>query len=92
LPSTILSGMSVLIVGGTVNVDVDYMDPEWIKSMAVRHNFKFHDQTSNQIFVDIAIGHGSNQQLLLQTAKELKNEGWLKIYTRVVREQSLPPT
>ncbi|PNY29015.1 Transaldolase [Tolypocladium capitatum] len=55
----------------TVNVDVDWMDPEYIKRMP----FKPHDQTSNQIWVDIQLGHESNRELLLQTAKELKGKG-----------------
>ena len=57
------------------------MDPEFIKSMKP---FRFHDQTSNQLWVDIQLGHESNRELFLQTAKELKNEGWLAIYTRMV--------
>ncbi|KAG7131014.1 Transaldolase like protein [Verticillium longisporum] len=42
-----------------------------------------HDQTSNQLWVDIQLGDDSNRDLLLETAKELKNEGWLAIYTRM---------
>jgi hypothetical protein len=57
------------------------MDPEYIKSMPI----KPHDQTSNQLWVDIQLGHESNAELLAQTAKELKNQGWLAIYTRMVR-------
>lgn len=64
----------------TVNVDVDWMDPEYIKSMPIVP----HDQTSNQLWVDIQLGHESNRHLFLKTAKELKNEGWLAIYTRMV--------
>lgn len=62
-----------------VNVDVDWMDPEYVKNMPV----KPHDQTSNQLWVDIQLGHESNAELLQQTAKELKNAGWLAIYTRM---------
>ena len=40
---------------GTVNVDVDWMDPEYIKTLP----FKPHDQTSNQLWVDIQLGHES---------------------------------
>lgn len=64
-----------------MNVDVDWMDPEYIKSM---QPFKFHDQTSNQLWVDIQLGDESNKDLLAQTAKELKDKGWLAIYTRMV--------
>ncbi|KAI3550002.1 transaldolase [Colletotrichum abscissum] len=63
-----------------INVDVDWMDPEYIKSMPIVP----HDQTSNQLWVDIQLGHESNRHLFLETAKELKNEGWLAIYTRMV--------
>ena len=63
-----------------VNVDVDWMDPEYIKSMPIVP----HDQTSNQLWVDIQLGHSSNQELFRQVATELKNEGWLAIYTRMV--------
>ncbi|CRK29918.1 hypothetical protein BN1708_005057 [Verticillium longisporum] len=63
----------------TVNVDVDWMDPEYIKGMPIVP----HDQTSNQLWVDIQLGDDSNRDLLLETAKELKNEGWLAIYTRM---------
>lgn len=57
------------------------MDPEYIKGLP----FKPHDQTSNQLWVDIQLGHESNRELLLQTAKELKGEGWLAVYNRMVR-------
>ncbi|KAL9943560.1 hypothetical protein D7B24_006847 [Verticillium nonalfalfae] len=62
-----------------LNVDVDWMDPEHIKGMPIVP----HDQTSNQLWVDIQLGDDSNRDLLLETAKELKNEGWLAIYTRM---------
>ncbi|CRK32218.1 hypothetical protein BN1723_003873 [Verticillium longisporum] len=62
-----------------LNVDVDWMDPEYIKGMPIVP----HDQTSNQLWVDIQLGDDSNRDLLLETAKELKNEGWLAIYTRM---------
>jgi transaldolase len=58
------------------------MDPEYVKSMPIRP----HDQTSNQLWVDIQLGDESNADLLVQTCKELKNEGWLAIYTRMVRQ------
>ncbi|KAM0448788.1 hypothetical protein ACHAO4_008261 [Trichoderma viride] len=62
-----------------LNVDVDWMDPEYIKAMPI----KPHDQTSNQLWVDIQLGHPSNAQLLAETAKELQDQGWLAIYTRM---------
>lgn len=63
------------------------MDPEYIKSMLP---FRFNDQTSNQLWVDIQLGDESNAELLKQTTKELKDQGWLAIYTRMVRcHQSL---
>lgn len=60
------------------------MDPEYIKSMPIVP----HDQTSNQLWVDIQLGHPSNRDLLLEMAKELKDEGWLAIYTRMVRSRA----
>ena len=68
------------------------MDPEWIKSMDTKYHFKFHDQTSNQFWVDVQLGHPSNQELLLQTARELKDEDWMKIYTRMVYVFPSPDT
>ncbi|OAA65818.1 Aldolase-type TIM barrel [Niveomyces insectorum RCEF 264] len=64
-----------------LNVDVDWMDPEYIKSMLPK--IRFHDQTSNQLWVDIQLGDASNAELLKQTAAELKDQGWLAIYTRM---------
>ncbi|KAJ3557846.1 hypothetical protein NPX13_g9843 [Xylaria arbuscula] len=61
-----------------LDVDVDWMDPEYIKNMAV----KPHDQTSNQLWVNIELHRPNNAQLLRQVAKELKGEGWLAVYTR----------
>lgn len=74
------------LTNNAVNVDVDWMDPEYIKSMPI----KPHDQTSNQLWVDIQLGHPSNAELLAQTAKELKDEGWLAIYTRMVSDPRRP--
>jgi transaldolase len=75
-----------MLTNSAVNVDVDWMDPEYIKSMPI----KPHDQTSNQLWVDIQLGHPSNAELLAQTAKELKDQGWLAIYTRMVIEPLRP--
>lgn len=54
------------------------MDPEYIKNIPIRP----HDQTSNQLWIDIQLGHESNADLVLDAARELKNQGWLAIYTR----------
>ncbi|ROW03679.1 hypothetical protein VMCG_05343 [Cytospora schulzeri] len=62
-----------------LNIDVDWMDPDYIKSMPLVP----HDQTSNQILLDIALSSPSNAELLKQTAQELKGQGWLHIYTRM---------
>ncbi|KAF4970366.1 hypothetical protein FZEAL_10058 [Fusarium zealandicum] len=62
-----------------INVDVDWMDPEYIKNMPIVP----HDQTSNQLWVDIQLGDDSNRDMFLETAKELKDSGWLAIYTRM---------
>ncbi|KAJ8123523.1 hypothetical protein ONZ43_g551 [Nemania bipapillata] len=63
-----------------VDVDVDWMDPEYIKNMPI----KPHDQTSNQLWVNTELHRASNAELLRQTAKELKDKGWLVVYTRAV--------
>ncbi|KUI67116.1 Transaldolase [Cytospora mali] len=62
-----------------LSVDVDWMDPEYIKTMPIVP----HDQTSNQLLVDIELGNPSNAELLKQTARDLKEQGWLHIYTRM---------
>ncbi|RFU81094.1 transaldolase [Trichoderma arundinaceum] len=62
-----------------LNVDVDWMDPEYIKAMPIRP----HDQTSNQLWVDIQLGHPSDADLLVRAVKEMKDKGWLAIYTRM---------
>lgn len=56
------------------------MDPEYVKSMPI----KPHDQTSNPVFVDLALGSESNAGLLEKTAQDLREKGWLAIYTRMV--------
>lgn len=58
------------------------MDPEYVKNMPI----KPHDQTSNQLWVDIQLHHESNAELLKETTKDLKGQGWLPIYTRMVRK------
>ncbi|KAI2640215.1 hypothetical protein GGS21DRAFT_537918 [Xylaria nigripes] len=61
-----------------LNVDVDWMEPEYIKNLP----FKPHDQTSNQLLVNTELHRASNADLLRQSAKELKDQGWLAVYTR----------
>ncbi|KAL8297354.1 hypothetical protein RB597_006449 [Gaeumannomyces tritici] len=62
-----------------LDVDVDCMDHDFIKSMPI----KPHDQTSNQKFVDLELADPANRDLMVQVAKELKGADWLAIYTRV---------
>ncbi|KAI0857047.1 hypothetical protein F4860DRAFT_370692 [Xylaria cubensis] len=62
-----------------LDVDVDWMDPEYVKNMPI----KPHAQTSNQLWVNIELHRASNAELLQRTAKELKTEGWLAVYTRI---------
>jgi transaldolase len=57
------------------------MDTDFLKEMAPK--IKFHDQTSNQLWVDRELGQACNAELLGQTASELKDKGWLAIYTRM---------
>ncbi|KAF3765373.1 aldolase [Cryphonectria parasitica EP155] len=66
----------------TVNVDVDWMDAEYIKTMPQRLGLVPHDQTSNQLWVDVELHNEVNAEFLKQTALELKDKGWLHIYTR----------
>ncbi|KAI0802711.1 hypothetical protein GGR55DRAFT_691978 [Xylaria sp. FL0064] len=62
-----------------LDVDVDWMDPEYIKNMPI----KPHDQTSNQLWVNIELHRPSNAESLKQVAKDRKGEGWLAVYTRI---------
>ncbi|CAK7566307.1 MAG: hypothetical protein SEPTF4163_004247 [Sporothrix epigloea] len=75
-----------------LNIDVDWMDPDFLVQM--QSTIRFHDLTSNQNFVDIQMGHPSNAQLLIDTAREVRDERaesssqeahplWLAIYTRM---------
>lgn len=43
-----------------------------------------HDSTSNQLWIDSELHSEANAELLRKTAEELKDRGWLHIYTRVV--------
>lgn len=60
------------------------MDAKYIQSMPERLGVKPHDSTSNQLWVDIELYNEANTELVVETAKELKDKGWLHIYTRVV--------
>ncbi|KAK6380873.1 hypothetical protein LTS17_005074 [Exophiala oligosperma] len=60
-------------------MDIDWMDPGFIKSLPR----KPHDQTSNQLWMGIQLAHTSNTELLKTTAKELKAEGWLATYSKM---------
>ncbi|TLS21562.1 uncharacterized protein PpBr36_10291 [Pyricularia pennisetigena] len=62
-----------------LDVDVDDMDADFIRSMPV----KPHDQTSNQAFVDVSLALESNRDLIVQVATEMKGSDWLAIYTRI---------
>ncbi|PHH54837.1 Transaldolase [Ceratocystis fimbriata CBS 114723] len=62
-----------------VDVDVDWMDPEFIRS----NDRTFHDMTSNQFIVDAQIGRPENRDLIVQAAQELGTSDWLAVYTRV---------
>lgn len=68
-----------------MNIDVDWLDPAFIRSMPI----KPHDQTSNQLWQGIQLSHASNATLLAETAKELARNGWLAVYTRMVSLQYL---
>lgn len=65
----------------TVDIDIDWMDPDYTQSLPLR----LHDQTSNQIFVDIQLAHPSNRDMFIEAARELKERSWVEIYTRMVR-------
>lgn len=65
------------------------MDPEYIKAMPEKVGIVPHDSTSNQLWVDVEMHNESNAELLRQTAKELKDEGWLHIYTRTVSKRQV---
>ncbi|KAL4749236.1 hypothetical protein BDW72DRAFT_137462 [Aspergillus terricola var. indicus] len=62
-----------------VNVDVDAMDPDFIKSLPITP----HDMTSNQIHVHGQMSEPKNRQLLLDVAREYKDRSWVDVYTRV---------
>ncbi|KAH8895717.1 aldolase [Thozetella sp. PMI_491] len=62
-------------------IDADTLDEDFIKGMAPK--YKFHDQTSNQLWVDDELAKESNAPLLRQVVTELKDQDWLASYTRV---------
>ncbi|KAI9370911.1 hypothetical protein BJX61DRAFT_548654 [Aspergillus egyptiacus] len=62
-----------------VNVDVDAMDPAFIKNLPITP----HDMTSNQIHVHGQMSEPANRQLIADVAREYKGRSWLEIYTRV---------
>ena len=57
------------------------MDPDYIKSMSI----KPHDQTSNQLWLHIQLSNPTSKELLESVVKELRDEGWQAIYSRMVR-------
>jgi transaldolase len=63
-----------------VNIDVDWMDPAFTKSLPIVP----HDMTSNQLWVDIQMDHPDNTELVRTAVREYKDEGWLAVYTRIV--------
>ena len=69
-----------MLISLAVNVDVDWMDPTFSKSLPIVPN----DMTSNQLWVDIQMSHPDNREMFLNTVKEYKDKGWLAIYTRMV--------
>lgn len=66
------------------------MDPEYIRTMPEKLGIVPHDSTSNQLWVDIEMHNESNAELLEQTSRELKDQGWLHVYTRAVRANAHP--
>jgi transaldolase len=64
----------------TVNVDVDWMDPSYTLGMPIVP----HDMTSNQGWVHEQMCNPINEELFKSVVKEYKDQGWLKIYTRMV--------
>ena len=68
-----------------MNVDVDWMDPSFTKSLPIVP----HDMTSNQLWVDIQMDHPDNKELVRNAIREYKSQGWLAVYTRIVRGHDL---
>jgi transaldolase len=68
-----------------VNIDIDSMDPTFIKSLPR----KPHDKTSNQLRMGIQLAHTSNTKLLKSTAKEFKATRGLALYSKMVESTIL---
>jgi transaldolase len=68
------------LIASTVNVDVDWMDPTYSKTLPIKPN----DQTSNNLWVNQQMSHPENKEMVLQVCKEFKSEGWKAAYTRIV--------
>ncbi|PVH71905.1 aldolase [Cadophora sp. DSE1049] len=62
-----------------MNIDVDWMDPKYIKSVPI----KLQDQTSNQIWLHMQMSDVSNQATLAAVVAQLKGEHWLAVYRRM---------
>ncbi|KAI7258043.1 aldolase [Hortaea werneckii] len=62
-----------------LNVDVDWMDPSYSKSLPIRPN----DQTSNNLWVNQQMSHPENKEMVLEVCKDLKAQGWKAAYTRI---------
>ncbi|KXS93913.1 hypothetical protein AC578_1860 [Pseudocercospora eumusae] len=62
-----------------LNVDVDWMDPTYSKSLQITPN----DMTSNNLWVNQQMSHPDNKQMFQEICKELKSEGWKAAYTRI---------
>lgn len=63
-----------------VDIDVDWMDGKFIRSM----DFAFYDMTSNQFIVDAEISRPETRPLIEEVAREMRGVEWLDVYTRVV--------
>lgn len=63
-----------------LDVDVDDMDPEIVKSIP----FKPHDVTSNNIIVHVQMCNPLNKKLFDAAVKEYGHLGWSKVRDRLV--------
>lgn len=63
------------------------MDPSYTLSMPIVP----HDMTSNQGWVHEQMCNPINDELFKSVVKELKDQGWLAIYTRMVLLMSWSP-
>lgn len=83
---SLLQSRRQLIFLDTVNVDVDWLDPEYVHNMPIKPN----DMTSNQLWVDIELNNPKNTQMVENIVRECKDDGWLRCYTRIVRNPQDP--